>query len=94
MANTRFTISIPSKDWELSQFMEKKLNHNGISLSAYIRELIRKDMDSQENTELEQIYTYVMKRITEEGYLVNDQGATKVNSLIDEADKDIIMDLF
>src|SRR5699024_10174822 len=90
----KFTISIPSKDSELSLFMEEKLSCNGMSVSAYIRELIRKDMDNQENTDLEQIYAYVMKRIIEEGYVVNEQDATKVSNLIDEADKDIIMDLF
>jgi len=94
MPNAKFTISIPSKDSELSLFMEEKLSCNGMSVSAYIRELIRKDMDNQENTDLEQIYAYVMKRIIEEGYVVNEQDATKVSNLIDEADKDIIMDLF
>lgn len=92
MPNVKHTISFLPNDQELLQFVKEKRKSQ--NFSAYIRELIRKDMGCQENTDLEHIYSYVMKRITEEGYVVNDQDATKVSNLIDEADKDIIMDLF
>lgn len=92
MPNVKYTISFLPNDRELLEFVEKKKKRQ--NFSAYIRELIRKDMDCQEHTDLEYIYSYVMKRIIEEGYVVNEQDATKVSNLIDEADKDIIMDLF
>ncbi|WP_277613964.1 hypothetical protein [Neobacillus muris] len=43
MDNTRYTISISSRDSELIEFIEEK-RKNG-SLSAFIRELNWKDME-------------------------------------------------
>ncbi|MFC0301146.1 hypothetical protein ACFFIS_10005 [Virgibacillus soli] len=92
MPNVRYTISIPSKDLELIHFVKEKRKQNG--LSAYIRELVRKDMKNRENLELEQIYEYVIKKLKEDGYTMKEIAAKKVTDFIDEADKDIIMDLF
>ncbi|MDL4840345.1 hypothetical protein [Aquibacillus rhizosphaerae] len=92
MPNARYTISILSKDSDLIQYIENK--RKSIGLSAYIRELIRKDMEKQDTSDLEQIYEYVAKRIKEDGYISPELSAQKVNELIDEQDKDIIKDLF
>ncbi|MBT2218001.1 hypothetical protein KK120_19545 [Virgibacillus dakarensis] len=92
MPNARYTISILSKDSDLIQYVENK--RKSIGLSAYIRELIRKEMENQDPPDLEQIYEYVAKRIKEDGYISAESGAQKVNEFIDQQDKDIIMDLF
>jgi hypothetical protein len=91
----RFTISIPPKDVELSDFMMKKVKQNGMSVSAYIRNLIRRDMDTQVEFDFEEIYQYVARRLKESGLVLsvnNNNGS--LNNAIDEIDKDIILDLF
>lgn len=90
-----FTISIPPKDVELSDFMMKKVKQNGMSVSAYIRNLIRRDMDTQVEFDFEEIYQYVARRLKESGLVLsvnNNNGS--LNNAIDEIDKDIILDLF
>ena len=91
----RFTISIPPKDVELSDFMMKKVKQNGMSVSAYIRNLIRRDMQTQVEFDFEEIYQYVARRLKESGLVLsvnNNNGS--LNNAIDEIDKDIILDLF
>ncbi|UOQ84640.1 hypothetical protein [Gracilibacillus salinarum] len=92
MPNARYTISILSKDSELIHYIENK--RKSVGLSAYIRELIRKDMKNQDISDFEQIYEYVAKRIMENGFISAESGAQKVNEFIDQQDKDIITDLF
>ncbi|MCA1025033.1 hypothetical protein LCM23_02945 [Cytobacillus kochii] len=92
MPNARYTISILSKDSELIHYIENK--RKSIGLSAYIRELIRKDMENQDISDLEQIYEYVAKRMKEDGLHIDDIGAQEATKSIDEQDKEIIMDLF
>ncbi len=91
MANAKYTISIHSKDSDLIQYVEDQRRKTG--LSVYIRNLIRRDMENQENLKLELIYEYVLKRINEEGHMKG-LAAEKVADFIDDADKDIIKDLF
>ncbi|MGP9039416.1 hypothetical protein [Cytobacillus kochii] len=92
MPNARYTISILSKDSDLIHFIEIK--RKSIGLSAYIRELIRKDMEKQDTSDLEHIYKYVAKRMKEDGFHIDDTSARKAAESIDEQYKDIIMDLF
>lgn len=91
MHNPKFTISIPSRETGLILFIEKK-RKNG-NLSAYIRELIRMDMENRRDDDFEQIYQYIEKRLRERGMIIrNNEGQPK--NIIDEIDKEIIMDLF
>ncbi len=92
MTNVRYTISIPPKDSELVQFIREKTQH--VSMSAYIRELIRNDMENRENQELEQIYLYVEKRLRESGFTLKATANGEVTKIIDEMDKEVILDLF
>ncbi|WP_371069652.1 hypothetical protein [Sediminibacillus sp. JSM 1682029] len=92
MPNARYTISILSKDSELIHYIENK--RKSVGLSAYIRELIRKDMENQDISDLEQIYEYVAKRIKEDGFHIEGESAQKNVDFIDEQDKELIMDLF
>lgn len=92
MANARYTISFPPNDHELLHFVEKKRKSQ--NFSAYIRELIRSDMEADDKPELEKIYEYVAKRIKEDGYVIDGNESNQVADFIDEVDKEIIMDLF
>lgn len=92
MTNVRYTISIPSKDTELVQFIREKTQY--VSLSAYIRELIRNDMNNGGNHELEQIYLYVEKRLSESGFTLKATANGEITKIIDEMDKEVILDLF
>lgn len=92
MANVKYTISFLPNDRELLEFVEKKKKYQ--NFSAYIRGLIRKDMETGGNSDLEKIYEYVVKRIQEDGYGMEDTDPKKVTELVDEAEKEIIMDLF
>ena len=92
MPNARYTISILSKDSDLIHYIENK--RRSIGLSAYIRELVRKDKENQDMSDLEQIYEYVAKRMKEEGFHIDNTSVRKAADFIDEQDKDIIMDLF
>ncbi|AIF45130.1 hypothetical protein [Virgibacillus sp. SK37] len=92
MAKVRYTVSFLPNDHELLRFVgEKKKTQN---FSAYVRELIRSDMRVADKPELERIYEYVIKRIKEDGYVMEDKDSNKVADFIDETDKEIIMDLF
>lgn len=93
MPNARYTISIPSKDSDLIRYIGNK--RKSVGLSAYIRELIRKDMKNQDISDLEQIYEYVAKRIMEDGFHIEGGSSAQKNvDFIDEQDKELIMDLF
>jgi hypothetical protein len=90
----RFTVSIPPKEAELSHFMMEKVKHNGMSVSAYIRNLIRKDMENQINHDFEEIYQYVVKRLKETGIDLLANNKVSSNNIIDEIHKEIILELF
>lgn len=92
MPNVRYTISFPSKETQLIQFMEDKVNSSHISASAYIRDLIRKDMESSQNSDLEQIYSYVIEKFKKDGYIMTEQSNAVAS--INEEDKNVIMGLF
>lgn len=92
MANDRFTISISSRDSELIEFIKEK-RKNG-SLSAYIRGLIRQDMGNREVKELEQIYLYIEKKLRESGFAIKDIGNGQVKGIVDDLDKEVILNLF
>jgi len=92
MANDRFTISISSRDSELIEFIGEK-RKNG-SLSAYIRELIQKDMKNGQAYDIEQIYLYVEKRLRESGIALTDTGNGQVKGIVDDLDKEVILNLF
>lgn len=92
MPNLKYTISFLPHDQELIQFVEEKKKTQ--NFSAYVRELIRKDMKTGGNSEFERMFQYVMKRIKENGYAMGDKDSKKVTDAIDESDKQIIMDLF
>lgn len=92
MANVRYTVSFLPNDQELLRFVEDKRKTQ--NFSAYVRELIRDDMKTGDNSELEKIYEYVVKRIKEDGYVMEDIDSKKVPDIVNEADKEIIMDLF
>lgn len=92
MANARYTISIPEKDTELIRFIEDKTKQS--NLSAYIRDLLRKDMENYNEENLEQIYEYIIKRMREDRLtIIADNPATEKN-FISEEDKDTILNLF
>lgn len=92
MANVRFTISISSRDSELIEFIGDK-RKNG-SLSAYIRELIRMDMENGQAYDIEQIYQYVEKRLRESGFAIKEAGNRQVKEIVDDLDKVVILNLF
>lgn len=89
MANIKYTISFSDKNEELVSFVNSKRKQG--NFSSYIRSLIKKDMDSQSNTELDNIYQYVRDRLQKEGF-----AATNGNNsnTINEADKEVILELF
>jgi hypothetical protein len=89
--NKRFTISIPSKDLDLIEFIEEMRKCE--SLSSYIRRLIRQDMENRQPDDYEQIYQYVEKRLKESGLLVKSNNESS-GDIIDNIDKEIILDLF
>ena len=91
MANIKYTISFPSNDETLMSFVKSKRKQG--NFSAYVRGLIKKDMDSQSNNELDDIYQYVRERLQEEGFATTDGNNTTILQ-IDEADKEVILDLF
>jgi len=92
MRNVKYTISFLSNDQKLLQFVEEKRRTQ--NFSAYIRNLIRNDMESSENPDFEYIYKYVVRRIKEDGYMIDGNLSNQVVDLIDEADKEVILDLF
>lgn len=92
MRNVKYTISFLSNDQKLLQFVEEKRRTQ--NFSAYIRNLIRNDMESSENPDFEDIYKYVVRRIKEDGYMIDGNLSNQVVDLIDEADKEVILDLF
>lgn len=90
--NVKYTISIPAKETNLIKYIDEKRQHS--NLSAYIRNLIQKDIDNSIDTELETIYDYVFKRLKEDDFLKLEKKGSKLESAIDNASKDIIMELF
>lgn len=93
MPNTKFTISLLPNDRELIRFIDKKKKTQ--SLSAYVWELIRKDMNkNQVIPDYEQIYEYVEKRLQENGITMKDSSKANLKSSLDELDKELILDLF
>ncbi|MCF2649684.1 hypothetical protein [Niallia circulans] len=93
MPNAKFTISILPNDQDLIRFIEEKRKTQGFS--AYVRDLIRKDMSNpHETTDLEQIYEYVEKRLQENGIVVKDAAEIKMKGIVDEVDKELILNLF
>lgn len=92
MRNVKYTISFLSNDQKLLQFVEEKRRTQ--NFSEYIRNLIRNDMESSENPDFEDIYKYVVRRIKEDGYMIDGNLSNQVVDLIDEADKEVILDLF
>lgn len=92
MRNVKYTISFLSNDQKLLQFVEEKRRTQ--NFSAYIRNLIRNDMESSENPDFEDIYKYVVRRIKEDEYMIDGNLSNQVVDLIDEADKEVILDLF
>ncbi|WP_047979728.1 hypothetical protein [Ornithinibacillus contaminans] len=92
MPNLKYTISFLPNDKELLQFVEKKREHQ--NFSAYVRELIRSDMKTGGNSEFDRMFEYVIKRIKEDGHIMKGMDPKKVTEIVDEADKEVIMDLF
>lgn len=92
MANTRLTISIPSNEIEIIKYVNEK-RRNGC-FSAYIRELIRKDKEKGQAYDFEQIYKYVEKRLRENGLVLTEAGHWEETKIIDEVDKEVILNLF
>lgn len=93
MTNLKFTISLLPNDQELIRFIEEKKRTQ--SFSAYVRNLIRKDMNSiQETPNLEQIYEYVEKRFLENGFALKDTAEDKMKEVVNEFDKEMILNLF
>lgn len=93
MPNAKFTISLLPNDKDLIGFIEEKRKTQ--NLSAYIRGLIRKDMSNiQETHNLEQIYEYVEKRLQESGFALRDTAEDKMKEVVDEIDKEMILNLF
>ncbi|MBS4220067.1 hypothetical protein KHA96_17280 [Bacillus sp. FJAT-49711] len=93
MANLRFTISLLPNDQDLIRFIEVKRRTQ--SLSAYVRELIRKDMSgNKEIPNLEEIYEYVEKRLQESGFAIKDVAEDQMKEIVDEVDKELILNLF
>ncbi|MFS0752632.1 hypothetical protein [Oceanobacillus sp. 1P07AA] len=90
MPNVRYTISFLPNDFELLHFVEEKSKSQ--NFSAYIRELIKKDMAAKVDSSMEEIFEYVAKRIKEEGYIMQESSTQK--EFIDEHDKEMIIDLF
>src|SRR5690625_1920255 len=77
MRNVKYTISFLSNDQKLLQFVEEKRRTQ--NFSAYIRNLIRNDMESSENPDFEDIYKYVVRRIKEDGYMIDGNGMSTQN---------------
>lgn len=92
MPNAKYTISIPSTDKELIDFVNDKKKHSNFSL--YIRDLVKKDMDNPINNDLENIYEYVLSRLKDDDSFKSDKNLDEVDQSVDDIDKDIIMDLF
>ncbi|MBL5769392.1 hypothetical protein B5V88_10455 [Heyndrickxia sporothermodurans] len=93
MPNAKFTISLLPSDQDLIRFIDEKKKTQ--SFSAYIRDLIREDMSrNQEISNLEQIYEYVEKRLHESGFAIKDATEGKMKEIVDEVDKELIMNLF
>jgi len=90
MANIKYTISFPSNDETLTNFVKSKRKQG--NFSAYVRELIKRDMDNQSTIELDDIYQYVRDKLQKEGFATINESNT--NSQIDEADKEVILELF
>lgn len=92
MANRRYTISFLDNDKDMIQFIESKRKET--NFSAYIRDLIKKDMNSKYDEDLERIYQYVSNRLKKEGVAQISEVEENTESIIDDMDKDIIFDLF
>lgn len=93
MAKVKHTISFPPQDKELIRFVEKKKGMT--NFSRYVRDLIRQDMNNEDIfLTPEQIYNYVIERLQKEGITMNEVAKTESNNLVDEKDKNVIMDLF
>ncbi|MGG3691788.1 hypothetical protein [Heyndrickxia ginsengihumi] len=90
----RYTISFPPSDQDLISFIEKRKKTQSFSFSAYVRDLIRKDMSSkQEIPNLEQIFEYVEKRLRENGFTIK-ENEDSMKTIMDEMDKEVILNLF
>jgi len=92
MANVKYTISFITRDKALLNFVEQKRKQG--NFSAYVRELIKKDMDNQSNTELDDIYQYVRDRLLKEGFAATNGNNSNTNIQINETDKEVILELF
>ncbi|WP_157184153.1 hypothetical protein [Evansella cellulosilytica] len=66
----------------------------GMSVSAYIRDLIRKDMENKGAESLEEIYQYVEKRLKESGLAMEETRGRDMKDIVDEVDKELILNLF
>jgi len=87
----KYTISFLPHQKDLIQFVEEKRKTQ--NLSAYIRGLVRCDMEKQQANDLESIYLYVAKRLSEDGYKQQDDGNKEKLGLTKE-EKNVIKDLF
>lgn len=89
----KYTISFLPHQKDLIQFVEEKRKTQ--TVSAYIRKLVQHDMDNQEANanDLESIYQYVAKRLSEGGYKQQDEG-NKEKLVLTEEEENVIKDLF
>jgi hypothetical protein len=87
----KYTISFLPHQKDLIQFVQEKRKTQ--NLSAYFRELVRCDMENQEANDLESIYLYVAKRLSEDGYRQQDVG-DKEKLVLTEDEKNAIKGLF
>lgn len=87
----RFTVCLSTNDIDLINYLENK--RKSLSVSVYVRELIRRDMEGQiQGSDLDKIYKFVLDRLRQEGHLNQLKDSKKED--IDTIDKELIMNLF